>query len=55
MSSRALEGSGDPGAAFLKNRSTHDDDQPQGGKEGEGGKRCDHCIILLESAKPDWA
>ena len=32
----ALEGSGDLRAAFLKNRCTHDHEQPQGGEEGRG-------------------
>jgi hypothetical protein len=32
----ALEGSGDLRAAFLKNRSTQDDEQPQCGEKGQG-------------------
>jgi hypothetical protein len=32
-----LEGSGDPGAAFLKDGQPDDPEKPQGGEEGEGG------------------
>jgi hypothetical protein len=40
----ALEGSGNPRAASLKNCGTDDHDQPQSGKEGEGAKSCNHHI-----------
>jgi len=40
----ALEGSGDHGAAFLKNRSTQNHDQPQCGEKGEGAEWCNHRI-----------
>jgi hypothetical protein len=46
----ALEGGGDLRAAVLKNCRTHDNQQPQGGKESEGGKGCNHRIVLLGSA-----
>jgi hypothetical protein len=32
----ALEGSGDPAAAFLKHGRTQGNDEPDGGKEEEG-------------------
>jgi hypothetical protein len=44
MRGLALEGSGDPRAAFLKNRGTHDHEQPQSGEKGERGQRCNHRI-----------
>src|SRR4051812_43486876 len=44
----ALEGGGDLRAAFLKNRRTHDNQQPQGGEEDEGGQWCNHRI------DPSW-
>jgi hypothetical protein len=44
MRGLALEGSGDLRAAFLKNRGTHDHEQPQGGEKGEGAQRCNHRI-----------
>jgi hypothetical protein len=50
----ALEGSGDLRAAFLKNRRTHDDQEPQSGEEGEGTKSCSHRIILVSDASPFW-
>jgi hypothetical protein len=40
----APEGGGDLGAAFLKNRRTHDHQQPQGGEKGEGAQSCNHRI-----------
>jgi len=40
----ALKGSGDLGAAFLKNCRTDDHEQPQGGEEGEGAESCNHRI-----------
>jgi hypothetical protein len=40
----APEGSGDLRAAFLKNRRTHDYQQPQRGEKGEGAESCNHRI-----------
>ena len=48
----ALEGSGDLGAAFLKNRGTEDHQQPQSGEKGEGAERCNHGIVLLWARNP---
>jgi hypothetical protein len=45
----ALEGSGDPGAALLKNRGTNDRQHPQGGKKGEGAQSCKHLRF-----SPSW-
>jgi hypothetical protein len=38
----ALEGGGDFRAAFLKNRRTDDDQEPQSGEEDEGAEGCNH-------------
>jgi hypothetical protein len=54
LCSLALEGGDDLRAAFLKNRCTHDSQQPQGGKEYEGAHSCNHRIILLGSAQRNW-
>jgi hypothetical protein len=40
----APEGGDDLFAAFLKNRRTHDYQQPQGGEKGEGAESCNHRI-----------
>jgi hypothetical protein len=45
MNRLALEGSGDLGAAFLKNRGTDDRQQPQSGEEGEGAQGCKHFAL----------
>jgi hypothetical protein len=44
----ALEGGGDLRPALLKNRRTHDHEQPQGGEEDEGAQCCNHRI------DPSW-
>jgi hypothetical protein len=51
----APEGSGDTRAAFPKNRSSHDNQKPQGGEKGEGAQRCNHRNnpSLERQTKPD--
>jgi hypothetical protein len=51
----APEGSGDPGAAFLKNRSTQNHDQPQGGEKRESTQGSNHRIdpSLERQTEPD--
>jgi hypothetical protein len=44
----ALEGGGDLRPALLKNRRTHDHEQPQSGEEDEGAQSCNHRI------DPSW-
>jgi len=44
MRDLALEGSGDLGAAFLKNCGTDDHEHPQSGEEGEGAESCNHRV-----------
>jgi len=48
MRALALEGGGDLRAAFLKNASTDDHQQPKRGEKDEGAQGCNHRI------DPSW-
>jgi hypothetical protein len=49
----ALEGGGDLVAAFLKNRRTHNHQEPKGRKKDQGAHCCRHRILLGGRFVPD--